>query len=88
MQKLSRELSITDVQYEVDCARVSIVGEGMKTKHGIAAKLFKALSEREISVYMTATSDTNISVLVDLEMADEAVRVIHDSFKLGNSRGE
>ena len=54
----------------------------MKLKHGIAAKLFKALSEREIAVYMTTTSDTNISVIIDLERVEEAIKVIHKKFEL------
>ncbi len=82
LQEVARELDVSDVQYEVDCAKVSIVGEGMKNRPGIAAKLFKALAEREINIHMTSTSDTNISVIINLDHVFEAVNAIHEKFNL------
>lgn len=88
LQDAARELSVTDVQYEVDCAKVSIIGEGMKSRPGIAARLLEALSEREISVYMISTSDVSIAVIIDLEAVDHAVQAVHDHFHLGEAEGE
>ncbi len=84
LQETGRELHVSDVQYAVDCAKVSVVGEGMKSRPGVAATVFEALAEREVDIHMISTSDIKISVLVDLERAQEAVRAIHDKFGLGS----
>lgn len=83
LQETGRELDVSDVQYEVDCAKVSVVGEGMRSRPGVAATIFEALAERDVDIHMISTSDIKISVLVDLDRAQEAVRAIHDKFGLG-----
>lgn len=88
LQETGRELDVSDVQYEVDCAKVSVVGEGMKSRPGVAATVFEALAERDVDIHMISTSDIKISVLVDLDRAQEAVRAIHDKFGLGDPSTE
>ena len=63
-----------------ECAKVSIVGAGMETNPGIASKMFEALYDANINIQMIATSEIKISVLIDAEYADKAVRVVHDKF--------
>ncbi|MDD6478876.1 MAG: aspartate kinase [Oscillospiraceae bacterium] len=63
-----------------ECAKVSIVGAGMESNPGIAAKMFEALYDADINIQMIATSEIKISVLIDAEEADKAVRVVHDKF--------
>jgi aspartate kinase len=63
-------------------AKLSVVGVGMKTHSGVAAILFEALAEAGVNIDLISTSEIKISVVVDLDRADEAVRVAHAAFGL------
>jgi aspartate kinase len=63
-------------------AKLSVVGVGMKTHSGVAAILFEALAAAGINIDLISTSEIKISVVVDLDRADEAVRVAHAAFGL------
>ena len=69
-----------DVAIDKDVAKVSIVGAGMETHAGVAAKMFEALYGAHINIRMIATSEIKISVLINAEDADAAVAAIHDKF--------
>lgn len=72
--------------YEVETgvAKVSIVGAGMTSHPGVAAKMFGALSGGGINIKMISTSEIRITVVVDEADADRAVRLIHDAFDLAD----
>ncbi len=61
-------------------SKVSIVGAGMLENAGVAAKMFEALYQAHINIHMISTSEIKVSVLIDKEDSDRAVRVIHNSF--------
>lgn len=61
-------------------AKVSIVGAGMQTHSGAAAKMFGALYEAGININMISTSEITISVIIDREYADQAVSAVHKAF--------
>jgi aspartate kinase len=63
-------------------AKLSVVGVGMKTHSGVAATLFQALADAGINIDLISTSEIKISVVVDLERIDEAVRAAHAAFAL------
>jgi len=63
-------------------AKVSVVGLGMRSHSGIAAKMFRALAEEGINIQMISTSEIKISVVVDEKYAELAVRVLHKAFEL------
>ncbi len=63
-----------------DVAKISIVGAGMESHPGIAAKMFEALYSADINIQMISTSEIKISVLIDSKYADKAVQVVHDAF--------
>jgi aspartate kinase len=63
-------------------AKVSLVGIGMRTHAGIAAKMFRALSEERINIQMISTSEIKTSVVVDEKYMELAVRVLHKVFEL------
>jgi aspartate kinase len=63
-------------------AKVSIVGLGMRSHSGIAAKMFRTLAEEGINIQMISTSEIKISVVVDEKYAELAVRVLHKAFEL------
>jgi len=66
-------------------AKLSVVGVGMKTHSGIAATLFQALADVGINIDLISTSEIKISVVVDLDRADEAARVAHAAFGLAKA---
>jgi len=66
--------------------KVSVVGVGMRTHTGVAAKLFEALSSAEVNIQLVTTSEIKISVAIDPEDADKAARVAHDAFELGEPK--
>ena len=88
---LERELVskgvLRSVEVEDDMAIVAVVGAGMKGTPGVSAKVFTAVAERGINVIMMAQggSEMNISFVVKEEDAEEAVRAVHDAFKLGEA---
>ena len=63
-----------------DVAKVSIVGTGMETHHGVAAKMFEALYDANINIQMISTSEIRVSVLIEKEKAERATNAIHDAF--------
>ena len=63
-------------------AKVSVVGLGMRSHAGIAAKMFRTLAEEGINIQMISTSEIKISVVVDEKYAELAVRVLHKAFEL------
>ena len=74
------------VEFNKDVSKVSIVGAGMISTPGVAAKMFEALYEAHININMISTSETKVSVLIDQKDAENAVRAIHDKFMSNESR--
>jgi len=68
--------------YDTNLAKVSIVGAGMISNPGVAAKMFQTLSDRNIPIRMVSTSEIKVSCLVPKELAKDAVRVLHEAFGL------
>ncbi len=74
------------VEHNDDVSKVSIVGAGMVSTPGVAAKMFEALYNAHININMISTSETKVSVLIDQADAENAVRAIHDIFMTNESR--
>jgi len=68
------------VTCDTDVSKVSIVGAGMETHPGVAAKMFEALYEVGINIQMISTSEIKVSVLIDAKYSDKAVAAIHKAF--------
>jgi len=66
-------------------AKISVVGIGMRTHSGVAARMFAALAEKGINIQMITTSEIKISVAIESDKADEAVCVLHTAFGLDAS---
>ena len=71
-----------DVNKEV--SKVSIVGAGMQTNAGVAAKMFEALYDANINIRMISTSEIRVTVLIDAKNTERAMNAIHDKFDLGD----
>ena len=79
-------LTAREVIHFDNLSKISIVGIGMINRTGIAAKMFEALYEQNINMHLISTSEIKVSVLVNQDEADMAVRAIHDKFfDAGNS---
>ncbi len=73
-------IGANSVSYDDKVAKISIVGAGMESHPGVASDMFEALYSSNINIRMISTSEIKISVLVDVEDADRAVKAVHDKF--------
>ncbi len=80
LEEHREELQFDSIDVTADIAKVSIVGAGMYNNPGVAAAMFEALFSAGINIRMISTSEIKVSVLVDAEEADRAVKVIHQRF--------
>ena len=71
-----------DLNVDTDVAKVSVVGIGMRSHAGVAAKMFAALAAENINIKVIATSEIKISVLIDRKYMELAVQALHDAFDL------
>ena len=74
----------TEVTYDDTVAKVSIVGAGMESNAGVAAKMFEALYNANINIRMIGTAEIRITVLIDEEDVKKAMLAVHTAFGLDN----
>jgi aspartate kinase len=82
LEPLARELELEDVVTDEEIGSVSLVGAGMRTHPGVAAKVFETLGEHEINIEIINTSPIKISCVIRAEQVPEAVRALHAAFGL------
>lgn len=80
LEENKKTLRFDDLHVRNDVSKVSIVGAGMANNAGVAAKMFEALYKSNINIHMISTSEIKISVLIDKEDSERAMRAIHDKF--------
>ena len=80
LQEKFEILGAERIEAEDDVVKVSIVGAGMQSNPGVAAKMFEALYDANINIQMISTSEIKISVLIARKDADRAVVAVHDAF--------
>lgn len=76
------KIGASGMSYGTDVAKVSIVGAGMQSNPGVAAAMFEALADANINIQMISTSEIKVSCVVHENDMQEAVKVLHDKFKL------
>jgi aspartate kinase len=76
------KIGFDDVQIRRDVAKVSVIGIGMKSQVGVARTMFAALAQKGINILVIATSEIKISVLIDAEYTELAVRALHSAYGL------
>ena len=81
-QKIAEKIKAGDVLHDKDIARVSIVGSGMRSHSGIAARMFQSLADEKINIEMISTSDISISCIIQKKFAEVAVKSLHAKFGL------
>jgi aspartate kinase len=77
------QLGAKGISVDENIAKVSIVGVGMKTHSGVAAKMFETLAMHGINIMMISTSEIKVSCVIDSMYTELAVRVLHEAFELG-----
>ncbi len=80
LSKYCESVEGSNLIYDKNVSKVSIVGAGMQTHAGVAAKMFEALFAANIDIQMISTSEIKVSVIVAQSDADEAVRTVHNAF--------
>lgn len=82
-KKVARDIGADRVISNTSIAKVSVVGVGMRTHSGIAARMFGALAKEKINIEMISTSEIKISCVIAKKSGEQAVRAIHSAFGLG-----
>jgi len=72
-----------NVSVIANIAKLSVVGVGMRTHSGVAASVFQTLADHNINIDLISTSEIKISIVIELDKADEAARAVHKEFGLG-----
>lgn len=82
VKKHQQALGAEEVTRTKDVAKVSLVGAGMISNPGVATQMFEALYSAQVNIRMISTSEIKISVLVDKDQVEDAVRAVHHQFRL------
>jgi len=84
LDPLKNEIGYRELIADEKIGKLSIVGVGMRSHSGVAAKMFEALANERINIDMISTSEIKISVVIDLAHGERAMKAVHDAF-LGQS---
>jgi aspartate kinase len=82
VKRVAKEIGASGVTHDDDIAKVSLVGAGMKTTPGIAAKMFRVLADENVNIEMISTSTIRISVVLAASDLERAARALHTAFEL------
>jgi len=82
IESIHKETNYARLDADSDIAKVSVIGVGMRSHSGVAAKVFKTLSSKGINIEMISTSEIRISVVVRKDKGKDAVRALHEAFEL------
>lgn len=82
VEKTAKALGAAKVESDEKIAKVSVVGVGMRSHSGVAARMFSTLAQEKINIQMISTSEIKISVVIDEEELEKAVRALHKAFEL------
>ncbi|HEX2782836.1 MAG TPA: aspartate kinase [Ilumatobacteraceae bacterium] len=84
--RVAAEIGARGVDHDADIAKISLVGAGMKTSPGIAAKMFRTLSDESVNIQMISTSTIRISVVTAASGLERAARALHTAFGLDSGQ--
>jgi len=85
VNKVAQKIGALEVKADNNIVKVSAVGIGIKTNPGVAARMFKALSEENINIEMISTSEYRISCVIEEKYGELGVRTVHHAFGLDNT---
>jgi aspartate kinase len=82
VNKLGKLINAREIISDPNICKVSIVGAGMRSHPGVAAKMFSALSDEKINIMMISTSEIRVSCVIDEKYGELAVRILHKVFNM------
>jgi aspartate kinase len=82
MKKVVVEIGAKGVTVKEDITKISIVGVGMRSHSGVAAKMFSSMAKEGINIMMISTSEIKISIVIDAKYTELAVRTLHETFEM------
>lgn len=83
LEENKESLTIQEIKHKDNVAKISIVGAGMMSNPGVAAKMFETLFNAQVNISMISTSEVRITVLIDENDVERAMVAVHDGFGLG-----
>ncbi|MEK7871808.1 MAG: aspartate kinase, partial [Nitrospirota bacterium] len=83
VKEITSGIGAKGIEVKDEVSKVSIIGVGMRSHSGVAAKMFGTLAKEGINIMMISTSEIKISCIIDSKYTELAVRALHDSFELG-----
>jgi len=86
LQAQAKKMGVKAISQDLNIAKVSVVGIGMRSHAGVAAAMFEVLGKNRINIEMISTSEIKISCVVKKADAEKAVRLLHKKFHLGSGR--
>ena len=86
VEQLASEIGAKGVNHDIDIAKISLVGAGMKTSPGVAAKMFRTVADEGINIEMISTSTIRISIVTKAEHLEAAARALHTAFGLDSGQ--
>jgi aspartate kinase len=84
--RVAAEIGAAGVEHDANIAKLSLVGAGMKTSPGIAAKMFRTLADESVNIQMISTSTIRISVVTNAADLERAARALHTAFGLDSGQ--
>jgi aspartate kinase len=88
LEGIAQDMGAREVIGDVDIAKVSIVGVGMRSHAGVASRMFEALAKENINIQMISTSEIKVSVVIEEKYLELAVRALHTAFELDAPAGK
>jgi aspartate kinase len=88
VEEAAEELEAEGYSHDDEVSQISVVGLGMATQTGVAETMFRTLAEKGINILMITTSEIKISVVVQRQFAQEALRIVHETFQLDREPAE
>ena len=82
VEATAKKVGADQVEIDDQVAKVSIIGVGMASHSGVAARMFKALAKESVNIMMISTSEIKISCIIQRKYMELAVSVLHDAFEL------
>jgi aspartate kinase len=82
VKTIKGQIAFEDVASATDLVKISVIGSGMRSHVGVASTMFKALAERGINIQVITTSEIKVSILIDAEYTELAVRALHTAYGL------
>lgn len=87
-ERVKDDIGATEITGSTDVVKVSVVGVGMRSHAGVASKMFDALASNNINLQMISTSEIKVSVLIQEQHLEKAVKTLHTAFGLDRVDGE